>query len=115
MFIEVCKSKIHRAKVTDKSLDYEGSITIDSDLMIAADILPNEKVQIVNVNNGQRFDTYVIKGAAGTGEICINGAAARLAEVNDIVIIISYAMLDRKNAESFCPKIVKVDSFNKRI
>jgi len=93
MIIQVLKSKIHRVKVTQAELNYVGSITIDEDLIEAANIIPNEKVQVVNNNNGARFETYVIKGERGSGIICLNGAAARLAQVGDIIIIISYAQM----------------------
>jgi aspartate 1-decarboxylase len=106
------KSKIHRAKVTEANLDYVGSITIDEDLMDAADIMKNEKVQIVNNNNGQRFETYVIPGERKSGMICLNGAAARLVHPDDIIIIISYGMFDRKEAAEFTPKIIFVDENN---
>lgn len=113
MFLTMFKSKIHRATVTDANLNYMGSITIDEELMEAADILVNEKVQIVNNNNGARFETYVIKGARGSGVICLNGAAARLAQPGDTVIIISYVILDRAEAQVFKPVIVNVDEKNK--
>ena len=113
MFLTMFKSKIHRATVTEADLNYMGSVTIDEDLMDAADILVNEKVQIVNNNNGARFVTYVIKGARGSGVICLNGAAARLALPGDMVIIISYAVMDRQEAKSFKPLIVHVDGTNK--
>ncbi len=109
----MCKSKIHRATVTDANLNYEGSITIDEDLMDAADLLPYEKVQVVNNNNGARFETYIIKGKRGTGTICLNGAAARLVQPGDIVIIISYATYDEKELASFVPKIIAVDGQNR--
>lgn len=112
MFITLMKSKIHRAKVIEANLDYVGSITIDEDLMDAADIMKNEKVQIVNNNNGQRFETYVIPGERGSGMICLNGAAARLVHPGDIVIIISYGIFDRKEAAEFTPKIIFVDENN---
>ncbi|HEY9062677.1 MAG TPA: aspartate 1-decarboxylase [Pseudobacteroides sp.] len=112
MFITLMKSKIHRAKVTEANLDYVGSITIDEDLMDSADLMKNEKVQIVNNNNGQRFETYVIPGERGSGMICLNGAAARLVHPGDIVIIISYGMFDRKEAAEFTPKIIFVDENN---
>lgn len=115
MFLTLFKSKIHRATVTDANLNYMGSITIDEDLMEAADILVNEKVQIVNNNNGARFETYVIKGSRGSGVICLNGAAARLVQPGDTVIIISYAILDRAEAQVFKPVIVNVDEKNKVI
>jgi aspartate 1-decarboxylase len=106
MFIHVVKSKIHQVKVTEANLHYVGSITIDEDLMDASDILENEKVQIVNINNGERLETYVIKGKKGTGEICLNGPAARKVAVGDIIIIISYAMLDKEEAKNFKPTII---------
>jgi aspartate 1-decarboxylase len=113
MLIEMLKSKIHRATVTDKHLEYEGSITIDEALMIAADISENEKVHVLDINNGNRFETYVIKGKKNSGSICINGAAARLAEKNDIIIIVSYGMITAEERAGFKPKIVKVNSLNK--
>ena len=113
MLRSVCKSKIHRATVTDTHLSYEGSITIDSDLLAAADILPHEKVQVVNINNGERFETYTIAGEAGSGVMCMNGAAARLAQPGDIIIVISYCLLDDAAARSHQPTVVKVDAQNK--
>ncbi len=113
MFITLMKSKIHRATVTEANLNYVGSITIDEDLMDAAEIIKNEKVQIVNNNNGNRFETYVIPGERGSGMICLNGAAARLVHPGDVIIIISYCMLDRKEAKEFEPTIVFVDEKNK--
>jgi aspartate 1-decarboxylase len=107
------KSKIHRAVVTEANLNYVGSITIDEDLMEQADILQNEKVQIVNNNNGQRFETYVIAGERGSGTICLNGAAARLAHPGDIIIIIAYAIMDREEAKTFKPRIVLLNENNK--
>ena len=115
MYIEVVKSKIHRVKVTEANLNYVGSITIDEDLLIASNIIENEKVQIVNVNNGERLETYVIKGEKGSGVICLNGAAARKAEVGDVLIIISYATLDFEEAKSFKPWIVFPDTETNRI
>lgn len=106
MVVEVLKSKIHRATVTEANLEYVGSITIDEKLMQAANIIQGEKVAIVNNNNGARFETYVIKGEAGSGQICINGAAARLVSVGDIVIIIAYAHLDFQEAKSFTPWVI---------
>lgn len=106
MYIEVCKSKIHKVTVTDANLHYVGSITIDEDLMDAANLIENEKVQVVNINNGERLETYVIKGERGSGTICMNGAAARKAAVGDLVIIISYAMMDFEEAKSFKPSII---------
>lgn len=115
MIIEVLKSKIHRAKITQAELNYVGSITIDEDLIEAANIIPNEKVQIVNNNNGARFETYVIKGERGSGTVCLNGAAARLAQVGDIVIIISYASMDMDEARKYEPILVFPDTDNKLI
>ena len=111
--IEVMKSKIHRVKVTQAELNYVGSITIDEDIMDAANLIANEKVQIVNNNNGARFETYVIKGERGTGTICLNGAAARLVQVGDIVIIISYAWMDSEEAKAHQPELVFPDAHNK--
>ena len=113
MFLTMFKSKIHRAVVTEANLNYMGSITIDEALIEAAGILPHEKVQVVNNNNGARFETYVIKGPRGSGVICLNGAAARLAQPGDIVIIISYAVMDREEAKSYSPTVVMVDGGNK--
>lgn len=113
--IEVMKSKIHRVRVTQAELNYVGSITIDEDLMDEADIIANEKVQIVNNNNGARLETYVIPGKRGTGTICLNGAAARLVQVGDVVIIISYAWMDRAEAKAHKPKLVFPDDNNRII
>ena len=113
MMIEVFKSKIHRAKVTQAELHYVGSITIDEDLMDAANLIANEKVQIVNVNNGERLETYVIKGERGSGEICMNGPAARKTQVGDIIIIISYAHMDFQEAKTFDPTVVFPTENNK--
>ena len=107
---EILKSKIHRVTVTDANLNYIGSITIDEDLINAANILPNEKVFIVNNNNGARFETYVIKGKKGSGEICLNGAAARLVQPGDIIIILAYAWMDTAEAKNFEPKIIFPDT-----
>lgn len=112
MLLHIHKSKIHRATVTQANLNYVGSITIDEDLMIAAHLLEGEKVQIVNNNNGERIETYVIKGQRGSGEICLNGAAARKVEVGDIVIIICYALMTPEEARTFKPALVFVDSKN---
>lgn len=109
----ICKSKIHMATVSEANLKYIGSITVDSDLLEAADILPNEKVQIVDINNGRRFETYVMEGEAGSGTICMNGAAARWAQVGDHLIIISYLLMEQKDARSFETRIVFVDENNK--
>ena len=108
--IEVMKSKLHCVKVTEANLNYMGSITIDEDLMDAANLIAGEKVQIVDNNNGERFETYVIKGERGSGCICLNGAAARKVQVGDIIIIISYALLDFKEAKTFQPTVVFPDS-----
>ncbi|MFN4313486.1 MAG: aspartate 1-decarboxylase [Chitinophagaceae bacterium] len=114
MLIEVLKSKIHRAVITEANLNYVGSITIDEDLMDAANIIENEKVQVVNVNNGERLETYVIKGKRGSGTCCLNGPAARKAMVGDVVVIISYATMDMEQARSFQPWIVFPKEGNKR-
>lgn len=106
MNIEVVKSKIHKVTVTEANLQYVGSITIDETLMRAANIIQNEKVQIVNLNNGERLETYVIKGKADSGVICLNGPAARKVQVGDIITIISYASMDFEEAKSFSPSIV---------
>jgi aspartate 1-decarboxylase len=105
MLLTVMKSKIHRATVTESNLNYVGSITIDEEIMEKVNILPNEKVQIVNNNNGARLETYVIPGPRGSGIICLNGAAARLVQPGDIVIIISYVMLDEAEAKSYRPRV----------
>ena len=108
----MCKGKIHRATVTQANLNYVGSITIDADLLEAADIYPYEMVQVVNVNNGSRLETYTIAGARGSGVICLNGAAARLAAEGDIVIIMSYAQYNEEEIRSLEPRLVFVDSDN---
>jgi len=113
MFIEVVKSKIHRVKITQAELHYVGSITIDEDIMLAANIIENEKVQIVNINNGERLETYVIKGEHGSGQVCLNGPAARKAQVGDIIIIISYASMSLDEAKSHKPTIIFPDQNNK--
>lgn len=112
MQLFMCKSKIHRATVTDANLHYEGSLTIDMDLMDAAGILPYEKVHVVNINNGNRFETYTIKGKRGSGEICLNGAAARLGHVGDKIIIITYAAYEQHEAENHTPIVVQVNDNN---
>lgn len=114
MFRMMMKSKIHRATVTEANLQYIGSVTIDTALMEAADILPNEKVQIVNNNNGARFETYVIPGEKNSGTICLNGSAARQVQVGDQVIIISYAVLTDEAAHQYNPKVVFVDEQNQQ-
>jgi len=113
MFRTMMKSKLHRAIVTEADLRYVGSITIDATLMAAADILPNEKVQIVNNNNGARLETYVIPGEKDSGVICLNGAAARLVQVGDEIIIISYAMVTNEEAKEHSPKVIFVDRQNR--
>ena len=106
------KSKIHRAVVTEANLSYEGSFTIDEDILDAAEILPHEKVSVVNINNGERFETYTIPGIRGNKDFCLNGAAARKGQVGDVVIIISYANYDEKELETYKPKVVLVDMEN---
>jgi aspartate 1-decarboxylase len=113
MWLFIQKSKIHRATITEANLNYVGSITIDEDLMDAANLLEGEKVQIVNNNNGERIETYVIKGDRGSGVICLNGAAARKAEVGDIVIIIAYAMMTPEEAKSFKASNIFPDEKNR--
>jgi aspartate 1-decarboxylase len=113
MNIELLKSKIHRAVITEANLNYIGSITIDEELMEAANIIENEKVQVVNVNNAERLETYVIKGKRGSGTCCLNGPAARKAAVGDIVVIISYASMDFEEAKHFKPTLVFPKEGNK--
>ena len=113
MNVQIFKSKIHRVKVTQAELHYVGSITIDEDLMDAANLIANEKVQIVNVNNGERLETYAIKGERGSGMVCLNGPAARKVQVGDVVIIISYASMDWEEAQSFEPTVVFPDENNR--
>ena len=115
MHIQVLKSKIHRVKITQAGLHYVGSITIDEDILDAANMIENEKVAIVNINNGERLETYVIKGERGSGMVCLNGPAARKAQVGDIVIIISYASMDFEEAKKHKPVIVFPDDHNKLI
>ena len=110
MLIEVVKSKIHRVSITGANLHYVGSITIDEDLMDAANLIENEKVHVLNLNNGERLETYVIKGPRGSGDICLNGAAARKVITGDVIIIMSYAMLDFQEAKSFKPVIIFPDT-----
>ncbi len=107
------KSKIHQATVTEANLQYEGSITIDQELLRAADILPGEQVHVVNLNNGSRIETYTVEGPAGSGTICMNGAAARWAQVGDTIIILSYAFLEEEQARRNKPKVVFVDRSNR--
>ncbi len=113
MQIELLKCKIHRATVTDANLNYEGSITLDKTLMDAAGIIPFEKVGILDINNGARFDTYVIEGERDSGTICLNGAAARMVQKGDLVIIVSYVSLTPEEAKLWKPTVVKVDSQNR--
>jgi len=115
MLIEVVKSKIHRVHVTEANLDYLGSITIDEDLMEAANIIANEKVHVVNNNNGERFETYVIKGERRSGTICLNGAAARKVQKGDIVIIMAYAQMDFEEAKKFKPSIIFPDTNSNKL
>jgi aspartate 1-decarboxylase len=113
MHIQLLKSKIHRVKITQAELHYVGSITIDEDLMDAAQLIENEKVQIVNINNGERLETYVIKGERGSGQICLNGPAARKAQVGDIIIIISYCSMELEAAKAYKPVVIFPDDQNK--
>ena len=115
MFIEVVKSKIHRVTVTEANLNYIGSITIDEDLLDAANLIANEKVSIVNNNNGERFETYIIKGERGSGVVCLNGAAARKAQPGDIIIVMSYAMMDFEEAKTFKPSVVFHDTATNKL
>ena len=115
MFIEICKSKIHRVTVTGADLQYVGSVTIDEELMDAANLIENEKVQIVNINNGERFETYVIRGKRKSGDIILNGPAARKVMVGDVVIIVSYASIDFEEAKSFKPRIIFPDTDTNRL
>jgi aspartate 1-decarboxylase len=110
MFIEVIKSKIHKVSITGANLHYIGSITIDEDLMDAANLLENEKVHVLNLNNGERLETYIIKGKRGSGEICLNGAAARKVIIGDVIIIMSFALIDFQEAKSFLPTIIFPDT-----
>lgn len=112
MYRTMMHSKIHRARVTESDLNYVGSITIDSDILDAVDILPNEKVEIVNNNNGERFATYVIAGERGSGKICLNGAAARLVQVGDIVIIMTYVQLEESELQGHSPKVAVLNENN---
>ena len=115
MFVEMFKSKIHRARITDANLMYEGSLELDPELMTAANILEGEKVQVVNVATGERFETYTIKGKPGSGTVCLNGPAARLGQVGDEVIVITYILLTPEEAKRHIPTIVKVDKNNRLI
>ncbi|MEQ8714276.1 MAG: aspartate 1-decarboxylase [Cyclobacteriaceae bacterium] len=113
MIIELLKSKIHRVRITQAELHYVGSITIDEDLMDAASIYENEKVQVVNINNGERLETYVIKGERGSGEICLNGPAARKAQVGDVVIIITYCQMTPEEAKNHQPVVIFPNDHNR--
>lgn len=115
MNIEVVKSKLHRVSITEADLNYIGSITIDEDLMEAANLIENEKVQVVNINNGERLETYVITGERGSGQICMNGPAARKVAVGDIVIIISYASMDFEEAKNFKPALIFPDTASNKL
>ena len=115
MQVQVVKSKIHRVRVTEADLNYIGSITIDEDLMEASNIIEGEKVQIVNINNGERIETYVIKGEKGSGEICLNGPAARRVAVNDIVIIIAYGIMGFEEAKTFKPTLIFPDEITNQL
>ena len=110
MYIEVLKSKIHRARITQANLNYVGSITIDEDLLDAAGMIEGEKVQILDINNGERLETYIIKGERGSGCICLNGAAARKVQVDDLVIIVSYAFMEFEEAKTFKPSVIFPES-----
>ena len=115
MLIEVVKSKIHRVTVTEANLNYIGSITVDEDLLDAANLIANEKVSIVNNNNGERLETYIIKGKRGSGMVCLNGAAARKAQPGDVIIIMSYALMDFEEAKTFKPSVVFPDTATNRL
>lgn len=115
MMIEVLKSKIHNVTVTGADLNYVGSVTIDEDLMDAANLVEHEKVQVLNRNNGDRLETYVITGRRGSGEICLNGPAARRAAIGDVVIIMSYAMVDFAEARTFIPRIIIPDTATNKL
>jgi aspartate 1-decarboxylase len=113
MLITVCKSKIHRATITEANLNYVGSLTIDEDLMKLADLVEFERISIVNVNNGERFDTYVIKGEPGSGVITLNGAAARKGQPGDLIIIIAWGLIEKEKAVGYKPAVVHVDQHNR--
>jgi aspartate 1-decarboxylase len=115
MLIEVIKSKIHKVTITGANLQYIGSITIDEDLMDASNLIENEKVHVLDLNNGERLETYVIKGVRGSGDICVNGAAARKVLVGDIIIIMSYAFLEFEEAKSFKPVVIFPDTINNKL
>ena len=115
MLVEFLKSKIHRVTVTEANIDYVGSITVDEDLLDAANMIEGEKVQVLNVTNGERLETYIIKGRRGSGVICLNGAAAHKASVGDIIIIVSYALLDFEEAKSFKPTVIFPDTATNKL
>jgi len=115
MLIQVLKSKIHRVTVTQADLNYIGSITVDEDLLDAANLIANEKVSIVDNNNGERFETYIIKGKRGSGVVCLNGAAARKAQPGDVIIIMSYALMDFEEAKIFKPTIIFPDTLTNKL
>lgn len=115
MLIEVLKSKIHQVTVTEANLNYIGSVTIDEDLMDASNLIANEKVHILDINNGERLETYVIKGRRGSGEICMNGPAARKVAVGDVIIIMSYAILDFEEARTFSPAVIFPDTTTNKL
>jgi aspartate 1-decarboxylase len=115
MLRHLLKSKIHRATITDSNIHYQGSMTIDLDLMEAADILPFEQINVYNISNGERFETYAVEGLRGSGEICLNGAAARKGVVGDLIIIATYAGLNEQELKNFQPKIVQVDARNRSL
>ncbi|WP_273835084.1 aspartate 1-decarboxylase [Guptibacillus sedimenti] len=112
MFVTMMKGKIHRARVTEANLNYVGSITIDEDIIEAVGMLPNEKVQIVNNNNGARLETYIIPGERGSGVVCLNGAAARLVQEGDVVIIVAYAMMSEEEAKQYSPRVAIMNEHN---
>lgn len=113
MLVEILKSKLHRVRVTQAELHYVGSITIDEDLLDAADMIAGQRVQIVNINNGERFETYTIKGERGSGQICLNGPAARKVQLGDVLIVIAYALMEWEEAKTFQPRLVFPDENNK--
>lgn len=115
MLVTMLKSKIHRATVTHADLHYVGSLTVDRDLLDSAGLRPGEQVSVLDVNNGARFETYVIEGERGSGAIGVNGAAARLVHVGDVVIVVAYAMLDERELEGFAPRVVHVDAANREV
>ena len=115
MLVEVLKSKLHRVRVTQAELHYVGSITIDEDLLDAADMIAGQRVQIVNINNGERFETYIIKGERGSGQICLNGPAARKVQMGDILIVIAYAYMEWEEAKQFQPRLVFPDENNRLV